>query len=51
MKEKKYPLQTYLAKEERENFIKICQKLDNDNASMILRKFVQRQIKKHKDLL
>jgi len=51
MKEKKYPLQTYLSKEEREKFIAICQRLDSDNASMTLRKFVQRQIKKHKELL
>ena len=51
MKEKKYPLQTYLSKTERENFITICKKLDGDNASMTIRKFVQRQIKKHEELL
>lgn len=47
---KKVPLQTYLEKQEREDFIKICEKLGHSSSSK-LRVFIKGVISKNKDLL
>ena len=47
---KKVPLQSYLAEQERSDFIAICEKLDV-SASKTTRTFIQGFIKKHKELL
>ena len=46
----KKPLQTYLLTDEREDYIKLCEKR-KVKASSEIRAFVQSQLKKHKELL